>query len=92
MLTYEHLKDRPRELLAATGLTVEEIERLLPAFVTADATQYPAQRTLAGKPRQRQPGGGATGVLDRPSARLFFILVFPLLSAKLSLAQAYNRM
>jgi hypothetical protein len=76
MLTYEQFKDCPRELLAATGLTVEEFERLLPAFETAYATQYPAQHTLAGKPRQRQPGGGATGVLDQPAARLFFSVVY----------------
>lgn len=76
MLTYEQLQDRPRELLAATGLTVEEIARLLPAFETAYATHYPAQRTLTGQPRQRQPGGGATGMLDQPVARLFFILVY----------------
>jgi len=76
MLTYEQLQDRPRELLAATGLTVEEIERLLPAFETAYATQYPVEHTLAGKPRQRQPGGGATGTLDQPVDRLFFILVY----------------
>ena len=76
MLTYEQLKDRPRELLAATGLMVDEFERLLPAFTTAYATQYPVQHTLAGKPRQRQPGGGANGVLDQPADRLFFILVY----------------
>jgi len=76
MLTYEQLKDCPRELLAATGLTVEEFERLLPAFETAYATQYPAQHTLAGQPRQRQPGGGATGVLDQPADRLFFSVVY----------------
>ena len=76
MLTYEQLKDRPRELLVATGLTVEECERLLPAFAAAYATHYPVQRTLAGKPRQRQPGGGANGVLDQPADRLFFILVY----------------
>ena len=46
MLTYNQLKDHPRELLAATGLTAEEIERLLPAFQTAYAAEYPADRTL----------------------------------------------
>jgi hypothetical protein len=76
MLTYEQLRERPRELLAATGLTVEEIERLLPAFEAAYATHYPPQRTLGGEPRQRQAGGGANGVLDRPDDRLLFILVY----------------
>jgi len=76
MLTYNQLKDRPRELLAATGLTAEEIERLLPAFQTAYAAEYPADRTRAGKPRQRRVGGGTKGVLDQPVERLFFILIY----------------
>ena len=37
MLTYDCLKDRPRELLAVTGLTHEELARLLPAFTAAYA-------------------------------------------------------
>jgi hypothetical protein len=39
MLTYEQLQTRPRELLAATGLRVEEFAQLLPAFETAYATR-----------------------------------------------------
>jgi hypothetical protein len=76
MLTYNQLKDHPRELLAATGLTAEEIERLLPAFQTAYAAEYPADRTRAGKLRQRQVGGGTKGTLDQPAERLFFMLVY----------------
>lgn len=76
MLTYKQLQDHPRELLAATGLTAEEFERLMPAFLAAYATQYPVARTRAGKPRQRQAGGGAKGVLDQPEDRLLFILVY----------------
>jgi hypothetical protein len=34
-LTYENLKNKPKELLSATGLTVEEFEYLLPAFEAA---------------------------------------------------------
>jgi hypothetical protein len=76
MLTYAQLKERPRELLAATGLMGAEFEQLLPAFESAYSKQYPPQRTLAGKPRQRRPGGGAKGVLDQPADRLLFILVY----------------
>jgi hypothetical protein len=76
MLTYNQLKDHPRELLAATGLTAEEIERLLPAFLAAYAVRYPVDRNREGQPRQRQVGGGDKGVLDRPEDRLFFILVY----------------
>lgn len=75
MLTYEQLKNRPRELLAATGLTREEFDQLLPAFQEADRTRY-ADLTLEDKPRQRQPGGGAIGVLDTDTDRLLFIMVY----------------
>jgi hypothetical protein len=76
MLTYATLKDKPREFLAATGLTHTEFVRLLAAFAAADATRYPADKTLTGKPRQRQAGGGAKGFLPTLEERLFFILVY----------------
>jgi hypothetical protein len=76
MLTYTTLQDRPREFLAATGLTHAEFVRLLPAFATAYAMLYPPDKTLEGKPRQRQVGGGATGALPQLADKLLFILVF----------------
>ena len=76
MLTYTTLQDRPREFLAATGLTHAEFVRLLPAFATAYARLYPPDKTLEGKPRQRQVGGGATGALPQMEDKLLFILVF----------------
>jgi hypothetical protein len=76
MLTYTTLQDRPREFLAATGLTHAEFARLLPAFATAYAVLYPPDKTLEGKPRQRQSGGGATGALPQMEDKLLFILVF----------------
>src|SRR6266851_3503383 len=76
MLTYTTLKDRPREFLAATGLTHEEFARLLPAFIAAYAVLYPPDKTIAGKVRQRQVGGGATGVLPQMENKLLFILVY----------------
>ena len=75
MLTYEQLKDRPREFLAATGLTRAEFDQLLPAFQAAERTRY-ADLTREDKPRQRQPGGGARGMLDTATDRLLFILVY----------------
>ena len=51
MLTYATLKDRPREFLAATGLTHEEFARLLPAFTaetSSTAVTSPSQ-ARAGK-------------------------------------------
>jgi hypothetical protein len=76
MLTYTTLQDRPREFLAATGLTHAEFARLLPTFATAYAALYPPDKTLAGQPRQRRVGGGATGALPQMADKLLFILVF----------------
>jgi hypothetical protein len=76
MLTYDYLKDRPREFLAATGLTHEEFARLLPAFTAAYAALYPPDRTRAGKPRQRRVGGGAKGALAQMTDKRLFILVY----------------
>jgi hypothetical protein len=76
MLTYQQLKDQPRDFLAATGLMIAEFERLLPAYQTAYAHCYARQLTLAGKKRQRQPGGGSKGALDQAADRLLFILIY----------------
>ena len=74
MLTYTTLQDRPREFLAATGLTHTEFARLLPAFALAYTALYPPDTTLEGKARQRQVGGGAKGVLPQLEDKLLFIL------------------
>ena len=76
MLTYTTLQDRPREFLAATGLTHAEFAHLLSAFATAYALLYPSEKTLEGTPRQRRAGGGATGTLPHMEDKLLFILVF----------------
>jgi hypothetical protein len=76
MLTYTTLKDRPREFLAATGLTHAEFMQLLPAFAAAYTACYPLDKTWHGKVRQRQVGGGAKGLLAQMEAKLLFILVY----------------
>jgi Helix-turn-helix of DDE superfamily endonuclease/DDE superfamily endonuclease len=76
MLIYNELKNKPREFLAATGLKLDEFEQLLPAFQTAYGKKYPPHLTQAGKTRQRQIGGGATGALPPIADKLFFILVY----------------
>ena len=76
MLTYATLQDRPREFLAATGLTHEEFVRVLPAYAAAYAVRYPPDKTWEGKVRQRQGGGGAQGVLPQMEDKLLFILVY----------------
>src|SRR6516162_9932595 len=76
MLTYSTLQNRPREFLAATGLTHAEFGRLLPAFTAAYAALYPSAKTWQGKVRQRQVGGGAKGVLPQMEDKLLFLLVY----------------
>jgi hypothetical protein len=76
MLSYNNLKDRPRDFLAATGLTVAEFAQLLRAFQAAYQTLYPSGRTGEGKPRQRRWGGGTKGVLQRDEEKLLFSLVY----------------
>src|SRR6266487_1918797 len=76
MLTYIELKDRPRDFLAATGLTLTEFSQLLPEFQAAYETRYPSDVTCTGKPRQRRAGGGAKGVLTSVTDKLLFILVY----------------
>ena len=73
MLTYITLKDRPREFLAATGLTHAEFARLLPAFAAAYAALYPSDKTWQGKRRQRQAGGGAKGRMAQREDKLLFV-------------------
>jgi hypothetical protein len=76
MLTYAKLKRNRRKCVALTGLTPKEFSALLPAFARAYAEQYPAEKTMAGKPRQRQAGGGRKGVLLETEQKLLFILVY----------------
>src|SRR5262249_15513357 len=73
---HNELKNKPREFLAATGLKLDEFEKLLPAFQAAYEQKYPPNLTQEGKTRQRQLGGGATGALPKSADKLFFILVY----------------
>jgi hypothetical protein len=76
MLNYQELKDKPREFLAATGLTKEEFELLLPPFEAAYQQQYPSTLTVLGKARQRGLGAGAKSKLAAWADQLFFLLVY----------------
>jgi hypothetical protein len=76
MITYAQLKEKPKEFLAATGLRPDEFERVLPAFATQYESQYPADKTMKGQPRQRQRGGGFKGVLAKLEDKLLFILIY----------------
>jgi hypothetical protein len=76
MLTYQKLKKNATRLLAATSLTADEFENLLPAFQAAYDKKYPAHQTATGKPRRRAQGGGVKGQLQEPAERLLFILIY----------------
>ena len=75
MLEYRRLKKKRRKLLALTGLTPKEFRVLLPVFARAYEERYPADRTMAGKPRKRRAGGGRKAILREPEQKLLFILV-----------------
>jgi len=76
MLKYNDLKDRPKELLAATGLKQAEIEALLVAFTKAYAERYPDDQTMAGQARQRRKGAGNKSQLASLADQLLFVLVY----------------
>src|SRR5205823_14095591 len=58
------------------GLTPAEFRDLLPAFETAYTQAYPADRTAAGQPRQRWPGGGRHRALSSSADKRLFVLVY----------------
>src|SRR4051812_33049640 len=76
MITYNELQGNRRKFLALTGLTVTEFQQLLPAFTRSYEALFSTEQTLAGRPRQRFPGGGCHGVLHRPEQKLLFILIY----------------
>jgi hypothetical protein len=76
MLRYDELHRNARKFLALTGLTPKEFKTLLAAFDRAYLRTYPESKTLMGKPRQRQAGGGRKGPLDSAEQKLLFVLVY----------------
>jgi DDE superfamily endonuclease/Helix-turn-helix of DDE superfamily endonuclease len=76
MVTYVDVRSDRRRCLALTGLTPSEFDLLLVAFDRSCDGLYPEDRTVAGRPRQRFPGGGRTGALPAPGQKLLFLLVY----------------
>src|SRR6266516_717890 len=76
MVTYAELRGNPRRCLALTGLTPPEFDLPLTAFDRACESLYPADRTAAGRPRQRFSGAGPAGALPEPEHKLLFLLVY----------------
>ena len=73
-LTYAQIKDKPKKLLAFTGLTRSEFETLLKAF--SEVSQPKVDVTQRGQPRQRKLGGGRKARLQRAEDQLLFILFY----------------
>src|SRR5258708_39595634 len=75
MISLAYAKRTARLMRATTSLTVAEFETVAGDLATLLAS-IQAQKTAAGKPRQRQPGGGRKGCLASGQQKLFFILLY----------------
>jgi Helix-turn-helix of DDE superfamily endonuclease/DDE superfamily endonuclease len=76
MVNYKELRGDRQRCLALTSLTPSEFDQLLSAFARCCERLYPVDRTAAGRPRQRFPGGGRTGALHEPGQKLLLLLVY----------------
>jgi len=76
MLQYVELKEKPREFLAATGMTDEEFQALLPTFEKCYQLSLPSKPKPTKKKKQRARGGGRKSKLETFSDKLLFILVY----------------
>lgn len=73
-MTYARIKTDSKKLLALTGLTKVEFEKLLDGFIKVSEPHE--LLTASGKRRQRKPGGGRKATLKSDADRLLFILVY----------------
>lgn len=71
MISYDTLRQKPKDLLALTGLARREFDELLPVF--EQALPRPRKRRQR---RQRLPGGGRKPGLTTAADKLLFILVY----------------
>jgi|ERR1044071_3256152 hypothetical protein len=76
MLTYQELRKTKRRFLALTGLTVNEFEKIVPAFERAYERKYPSNKTVEGKERKRKTGGGGESELKSYEDKLLLALVY----------------
>jgi len=76
MLQYGEIKEKPREFLAATGITDEEFQVLLPTFEKCYELPLPRKPKKTKKKKQRARGGGRKAKLATASDKLLFILVY----------------
>ncbi len=76
MLKYVELKEKPREFLSVTRLTVEEFQALLPTFEKCYQLLSPAKPKLSKKHKGRASGGGRKAKLLEISDKLLFVLAY----------------
>lgn len=76
MITYNTLKEHPRDFLSVTGLTLEEFTGLCQAFASVYAAAYPAERRMDGQARQRRAGAGRKARLATAEDKVLFILAY----------------
>jgi hypothetical protein len=76
MLKYLALKEKPKEFLAATGLTDEEFQCLLPTFQKCYEQLSPKKPRRTKKLKQRAKGGGRKSKFENLSDKLLFILIY----------------
>ncbi len=76
MLRYIELKGKPKEFLAATGLTDEEFQILLPTFDRCCQLSLPTKPKPSKKNKQRAAGGGRKAKLPEISDKLLFVLIY----------------
>ncbi len=76
MLKYVELKGKPKEFLAATGLTDEEFQTLLPTFEKCYQLSFNPKPKATKKKKQRAGGGGRKAKLPTISDKLLFVLIY----------------
>jgi hypothetical protein len=76
MLKYAELKEKPKEFLAATGLTGEEFQCLLPTFEKCYEQLSAKKPKPTTKQKQRRAGGGRKSRFENLSDKLLFILIY----------------
>ena len=76
MLQYLELKEKPREFLAATAITNEEFQAILPTFEKCYRLSLPLKPKPTREKKQRAGGGGRKSKLATLSDKLLFIPVY----------------
>jgi len=76
MIRYDQSKEKSKQFLAATRLTVVEIQRILLGLTEKLASLHPPELTERGTPRQRLAGAGPKEKLRTNSDELMIILIY----------------